>query len=79
MTTLGLAGGTSSRPPRGFGPWPGFTPGGGRSQPFYREKVYLSLGFASLEDYLVGGWEERFLQLDANDLLAMLNTCKTAT
>ena len=48
--------------------------GWGPSQPFYREKVYLSLGFASLEDYLVGGWEERFLQLDANDLLAMLNT-----
>ena len=48
--------------------------GWGPSQPFYREKVYLDMGFSSLEDYIVGGWEDRFLELDANDLLAMLNT-----
>lgn len=45
--------------------------GWGPSQAFYREEVYRDLGFDSLEDYIVGGWEERFLQKDANDLLAM--------
>lgn len=46
--------------------------GWGPSQAFYREKVYLTLGFSSLEEYIVKAWEERFLQLDANNLLAML-------
>ena len=44
------------------------------SQAFYREKVYLDLGFSSLEDYLVTAWEGRYLQLDANDILAMVAT-----
>lgn len=45
--------------------------GWGPSQAFYREEIHLKLGFSSLEDYLVRAWEERFLQNDANDLLAM--------
>ena len=44
------------------------------SQAFYREKVYLDLGFSSLEDYLVFSWEGRYLQRDANDILAMVHT-----
>ena len=48
--------------------------GWGPSQAFYREKVYLDIGYSSLEDYLVAAWEGRFLQIDANDLLAMLGT-----
>ena len=44
------------------------------SQAFYRAKVYLDLGFSSLEDYLVTAWEGRYLQLDANDILAMVAT-----
>jgi homoserine O-acetyltransferase len=44
------------------------------SQAFYREKVYLKIGYSSLEDYLVAFWEGRFLRLDANNLLAMLWT-----
>ena len=48
--------------------------GWGPSQAFYREKVYLDLGFSSLEDYLITAWEGRFLQLDANDILAMAST-----
>ena len=44
------------------------------SQAFYRERVYLSLGFSSLEDYLVSAWEGRYLQQDANDILAMIHT-----
>ena len=48
--------------------------GWGPSQAFYREKVYLDMGFSSLEEYIVSAWEERFLGLDANDLLAMVAT-----
>ena len=48
--------------------------GWGPSQAFYREKVYLDMGFSSVEDYLITGWEGRFLEIDANDLLAMIST-----
>ena len=44
------------------------------SQAFYRERLYLKMGFSSLEDYLVTAWEGRYLQLDANDILAMVHT-----
>ena len=44
------------------------------SQAFYREHVYLSLGYASLEDFLVRDWEASFLRRDAANLLAMLET-----
>ena len=48
--------------------------GWGPSQSFYREQVYLDLGFSSIEDYIVQAWEGRFLQRDANDILSMINT-----
>ena len=48
------------------------------SQAFYREEVYLSLGYSSLEDYLVAFWEGRRLGADANDLLAMIWTWQHA-
>jgi hypothetical protein len=48
--------------------------GWGPSQTFRREEVYLDTGYSSLEDYLVSGWEGRFLEIDANDLLGMLST-----
>ena len=44
------------------------------SQAFYREGVYLKMGYSSLEDSLVSFWEGRFINGDANDLLAMLWT-----
>ena len=44
------------------------------SQAFQMEEVYLDTGYSSLEDYLVSGWEGRFLEIDANDLLVMLST-----
>ena len=44
------------------------------SQAFYREEVYLDIGYSSLEDYLVAFWEGRRAEADANDLLAMLWT-----
>ena len=42
------------------------------SQDFYREELDLTLGYSSLEDILVSGWEGNFRRRDANDLLAML-------
>ncbi len=42
------------------------------SQDFYREELDLTLGYSSLEDFLVSGWEGNFRRRDANDLLAML-------
>ena len=44
------------------------------SQAFYREEVYLNIGYSSLEDYLVEFWEGRRVEGDANDFLAMLWT-----
>ena len=48
------------------------------SQAFYREEVYLKIGYSSLEDYLVAFWEGRRMGNDANDLLAMLWTWQNA-
>jgi len=49
--------------------------GWGFSQAFYRQQLDLkTLGFSSLEDFLVQFWEGFFLPKDANNLLAMLWT-----
>ena len=48
--------------------------GWGLSQAFYREKLYIEMGYSSLEDFLVAFWEGFFLRKDANNLLAMLWT-----
>jgi hypothetical protein len=41
------------------------------SQTFYRVKADIEkMGYASLEDFLVGFWEGLFLTRDANNLLA---------
>ncbi|MDX2228045.1 MAG: alpha/beta fold hydrolase [Leptolyngbyaceae cyanobacterium bins.349] len=44
------------------------------SQAFYREQIYLQLGYASLDDYLWRGWELNYRQRDPRNLLAMLDT-----
>lgn len=44
------------------------------SQAFYREKLWATIGYASLEDYLVRAWEGNFLRRDAMDLLSMIET-----
>ena len=38
----------------------------------YREELWRTIGFSSLEDFLIGSWEANFRRRDANDLLAML-------
>jgi homoserine O-acetyltransferase len=52
--------------------------GWGFSQAFYRDKLYESMGYHSLEDFLVGYWEGFFLKKDANNLLAMAWTWQHA-
>jgi len=44
------------------------------SQAFYRQQVYRKEGFASLEDYLLRGWEPNYRKRDPHDLLSMLET-----
>ena len=44
------------------------------SQAFYREHIYLKLGYSSLEDFLRRDWEASFLRRDASNLLSMLDT-----
>lgn len=46
------------------------------SQAFYREHVYLELGYSSLDDFLVRDWEASFLRRDASNLLSMIETWK---
>ena len=53
----------------------GLRAGWGLSQAFYRNEADLKImGYASLEDFLVGFWEGLFLNRDANNLLGMLWT-----
>jgi len=44
------------------------------SQPFYKRELYREMGFASLDEFLTGFWERRYLRRDANNLLSMLRT-----
>ncbi|QCK85010.1 alpha/beta fold hydrolase [Phreatobacter aquaticus] len=44
------------------------------SQAFYREKLWAGIGFSSLEDYLVRGWEGNFLRRQPEDLISMIDT-----
>ena len=48
--------------------------GWGLSQPFYKREIYWQLGFSSLEDFITGFWEKRYMRRDANNLLSMLRT-----
>lgn len=52
--------------------------GWGLSQAFYRERLYLELGYASLEDFIERDWEAGFLRRDADNLLAMLGAWQRA-
>ena len=62
----------ATQPTRGFQAMGRVYAGWGLSQAFYRDQVWRKLGFSSLEDFLIGGWEGNFRRRDANDLLAML-------
>ena len=62
------------RPVRGLRAMGRVYAGWAMSQAFYREKLYETIGFASLEDYLVRSWEGNFLRRNGEDLLSMLAT-----
>jgi homoserine O-acetyltransferase len=44
------------------------------SQPFYKQERYREMGFSSIDEFLRGFWERRYLRRDANNLLSMLRT-----
>jgi homoserine O-acetyltransferase len=44
------------------------------SQAFYRERLYETLGYVDLEDYLLRAWEASYRRRHPLDLLAMLHT-----
>jgi homoserine O-acetyltransferase len=68
----------TTKPERGLRAMGRVYAGFAMSQAFYREQVYLQLGYQSLEDYLVRDWEASFLRRDANNLISMIETWKRA-
>lgn len=65
----------TDKPARGLRAMARVYAGWGFSQAFYREQLDIkTLGFSSLEDFLVAFWEGFFLGKDANNLLTMLWT-----
>ncbi len=44
------------------------------SQAFYRQRLYVPLGYESLDDYLLRGWEAGYRKRDPHNLLAMIET-----
>lgn len=61
-------------PDRGFRAFARIYASWAASQAYYREKIYLRLGYDSLEDYLVRGWEANYRQRNPHNLLAMIDT-----
>ena len=64
----------TARPVRGLRAMGRVYAGWGMSQAFYRQRLYETIGFASLEDYVVHAWEGKFLRRDGDNLVAMLDT-----
>lgn len=53
--------------------------GWGFSQPFYRDRAYEALGFHDRDDFVDRFWQPLFTeQRDANDVLSMIRTWKSA-
>lgn len=64
----------AAKPVRGLRAMGRIYAGWALSAEFYREELWRGLGFAGLEDFLVGSWEGAFLRRDADDLLCQLET-----
>jgi homoserine O-acetyltransferase len=69
-----MAGDYADQPVRGLRAFARVYAGWGFSQPFYKQELYRQMGFNSLEDFITGFWENRYLHRDANNLLSMLRT-----
>jgi homoserine O-acetyltransferase/O-succinyltransferase len=61
-------------PDRGFTAFARIYASWAASQAFYREQIYKSLGYSTLEDYLVQAWEAGYRKRDPHNLLAMIDT-----
>lgn len=66
----------TKQPERGLRAFGRVYAGWALSQAFYRNHVYLDIGFSCLEDFLVRDWEASFLRRDAANLLSMIETWK---
>ena len=64
------------RPVRGLRAFARVYAGWAQSQAFYRQELWRQMGFASLEDFLVRGWEGNFMRRAGEDLLSMIETWK---
>ncbi len=64
----------SSHPVRGLRAFARCYAGWALSQAFYREELWRSIGFASVEDFLIRNWEANFLRRNPDDLLSMVET-----
>lgn len=64
----------TSIPDRGFKTFARIYASWAASQAYYREGLYYQLGYDSLEDYLVRGWEANYRQREPHNLLAMIDT-----
>lgn len=61
-------------PERGFRTFARIYASWAASQAFYRERLYLPLGYNSLEDYLRRFWEASYRKRDPRNLIAMIDT-----
>lgn len=61
-------------PDRGFVTFSRIYASWAASQAFYRERLYLALGYHSLDDYLLRAWEAGYRKRDPENLIAMLDT-----
>ena len=64
----------TSKPDRGLRAVGRIYAGWALSQAFYREHLYRTLGYSTLEDFLVRDWEASFLRRDAANLISMIET-----
>lgn len=61
-------------PDRGFRAFARIYASWAASQGFYRDRLYIPLGYTDLEDYLVRAWEASYRKRDPHNLLAMIDT-----
>jgi homoserine O-acetyltransferase len=64
----------SGRPERGLRAFARVYAGWALSQEFYRNEVWRTVGYSSLEDFLLRDWEAGFLRRDPANLLSMIET-----
>ena len=64
----------TEKPLRGLRAFSRVYAGWAQSQAFYRQELWRGMGFTSLEDFLIRGWEANFLRRAGEDLLSMIDT-----